>query len=144
MFTLVEAAGGLGEAGMMLRLNHVTFADNRRLILGLFLLDLGVVGHWFDDSNGARFLRTGLDAFNDLTGKSFFDALTRNCKKTIFLIIVVCTILFTMRRPSYFLQRPQGHSTFYFLHVIQSACITTAQGVYRPMCVQKKGVYGIF
>ena len=79
MFTLVEAAGGLGEAGMMLRLDHVTFADNRRLILGLFLLDLGVVGYWFNDSNGARFLTRGFDSFNDLTRKSFFDALTRNC-----------------------------------------------------------------
>ena len=77
MFTLVEAASGLSEPGMMLRLDHVTFADNRWLLSFLFL-DLGIVGHWLNDSNGARFLRTGFDSFNDFTRKSFFDALTRN------------------------------------------------------------------
>ena len=78
MFTLVEAASGLSEPGMMLRLDHVTFADNRWLLSFLFL-DLRIVGHWFNDSNGARFLTRSFDSFNDLTRKSFFDALTRNC-----------------------------------------------------------------
>jgi len=77
MFTLVEAASGLSEPGMVLRLDHVTFADNGWFLSFLFL-DLRIVGHWFNDSNGARFLTRSFDSFNDLTRKSFFDALTRN------------------------------------------------------------------
>lgn len=78
MFTLVEAASGLSEPGMVLRLDHVTFTDNGWFLSFLFL-DLRIVGHWFNDSNGARFLTRSFDSFNDLTRKSFFDALTRNC-----------------------------------------------------------------
>ena len=85
MFTLVEAASGLSEPGMMLRLDHVTFADNGWVLSFLFL-DLRIVGHWFNDSNGARFLTRSFDSFNDLTRKSFFDALTRNWN----LILIIC------------------------------------------------------
>lgn len=37
--------------------------------------------HGFNDSNGARFLRRGLDTFNDFAGNGFLDSLTRNCKR---------------------------------------------------------------
>lgn len=74
MFGFIEAGGGLSEAGVvLLRLNHVAFTDDRRLVrtgrsLGYRGFRRDSFVHRFDDGDGSGFLRGRFDAIDDLAG----------------------------------------------------------------------------